>query len=125
MPNDNNCLTLTQTVTPHRDFFTTQFLLAFAQGGQYVLSIDACLVDSSGCVWRVSQKTTFAVKVYEEPGAKQNQVQQTSSASTSSTTTINPTQLPPNQIPLATSSTQLITNTLNVNPVQSNINVRR
>ncbi|XP_044738328.1 integrator complex subunit 7 [Chrysoperla carnea] len=126
VPNDNNCLTLTQTVTPHRDFFTTQFLLAFAQGGQYVLSIDACLVDSSGCVWRVSQKTTFAVKVYEEPGAKQNQVQQTSSASTSSTTTINPTQLPiPNQIPLATSSTQLITNTLNVNPAQSNINVRR
>lgn len=78
----DNVLTLTQTVPPHRDFFTTTFLLAFPQGGQYALSIDACLVDAGGCVWRVSPKTTFAVKVYEEPGSKQPQ-QTTSNASQS------------------------------------------
>lgn len=58
--------TLTQTVTPHRDFFTAQFLLAFPRGGQYLLTIEASVVDGDSCTWKTGPRSTLTVKVPEE-----------------------------------------------------------
>ncbi|XP_063222620.1 integrator complex subunit 7 [Bacillus rossius redtenbacheri] len=59
---------LTSTVTPHRDFFTAQFLLAFPVGGQYLLSVEAAVVDERSNVWRTGPRSTLAVKSHEEGG---------------------------------------------------------
>ncbi|CAG9865045.1 unnamed protein product [Phyllotreta striolata] len=57
---------LTQTVTPHKDFFTAQFLLAFPRGGQYLLSIEASVVDELCNTWKTGPKSSLTVKVPEE-----------------------------------------------------------
>ncbi|GLV38008.1 deflated [Carabus blaptoides fortunei] len=66
----DNCSVLTQTVNPHRDFFTAQFLLAFPQGGQYALAVEAALVDERDNTWRTGPKSTLTVKVPEETEKK-------------------------------------------------------
>nr|CAD7259000.1 unnamed protein product [Timema shepardi]CAD7569889.1 unnamed protein product [Timema californicum] len=66
-PTDPSSL-LTHTVAPHRDFFTAQFLLAFPTGGQYLLSVEASVVDERSNVWRTGPRTTLAVKSHEEMG---------------------------------------------------------
>lgn len=58
--------TLAQTVTPHRDFFTAQFLLAFPRGGQYLLTIEASVVDGDSRTWKTGPRSTLSVKVPEE-----------------------------------------------------------
>lgn len=55
-----------QTVTPHKDFFTAQFLLAFPRGGQYILAIEAAVVDEYSNVWKTGPRSTLTVKVPEE-----------------------------------------------------------
>ncbi|XP_057654555.1 integrator complex subunit 7 [Diorhabda carinulata] len=57
---------LTQTVTPHKDFFTAQFLLAFPRGGQYLLSVEASVIDEETNIWKTGPKSTLTVKVPEE-----------------------------------------------------------
>lgn len=57
---------LTQTVTPHKDFFTAQFLLAFPRGGQYLLIIEASVIDENNCTWKTGPRSTLTVKVPEE-----------------------------------------------------------
>lgn len=57
---------LTQTVTPHRDFFTAQFLLAFPRGGQYLLTIEASVVDGDSCTWKTGPRSTLTVKIPDE-----------------------------------------------------------
>ncbi|XP_071449800.1 integrator complex subunit 7 [Hetaerina americana] len=71
-------MVLSQIVTPHRDFFAAQFLLAFplqpGQGGlapggtQYVVSVEACAIDEEGDVWRTGPRATLSVKVHDEGG---------------------------------------------------------
>lgn len=57
---------LTQTVAPHRDFFMAQFLLAFPVGGQYLLIVEASVIDEKSNVWRTGPRTTLTVKSHEE-----------------------------------------------------------
>ncbi|KAB0802821.1 hypothetical protein PPYR_05007 [Photinus pyralis] len=59
-------LTLTQTVIPHKDFFTAQFLLAFPRGGQYVLTIEASVLDEHSNIWKTGPRSSLTVKVPEE-----------------------------------------------------------
>ncbi|KAK5650389.1 hypothetical protein RI129_001418 [Pyrocoelia pectoralis] len=59
-------LALTQTVIPHKDFFTAQFLLAFPRGGQYVLTIEASVMDEHSNIWKTGPRSTLTVKVPEE-----------------------------------------------------------
>jgi hypothetical protein len=59
---------LTQTVAPHRDFFTAQFLLAFPTGGQYLLIVEASVIDEKSNVWRTGPRTSLTVKTHEEGG---------------------------------------------------------
>ncbi|CAH1119366.1 unnamed protein product [Phaedon cochleariae] len=58
--------TLTQTVTPHREFFTAQFLLAFPRGGQYQLVVEASVTDEQCNTWKTGPRSTLTVKVPEE-----------------------------------------------------------
>lgn len=58
---------LTQTVSPHKDFFTAQFLLAFLRGGQYVLVVDASVIDEHSNTWKTGPRSTLTVKIPEEP----------------------------------------------------------
>lgn len=55
-----------QTVTPHRDYFTAQFLLAFPVGGQYLLLVEAAVVDERSNVWRTGPRASMTVKAHEE-----------------------------------------------------------
>lgn len=57
---------LTQTVTPHKDFFTAQFLLAFPRGGQYLLVVEASVVDEQTNTWKTGPRSSLTVKVPEE-----------------------------------------------------------
>ncbi|KAJ1532049.1 hypothetical protein ONE63_000680 [Megalurothrips usitatus] len=57
---------LSQNVIPHRDFFTAEFLMAFSVGGQYILTIEASVVDEKGNAWRTGPRQTLTVKSHEE-----------------------------------------------------------
>lgn len=57
---------VTQRVTPHKDFFTAQFLLAFACGGQYSLTVEAAIADENGHVWKTGPRVNLTVKSLEE-----------------------------------------------------------
>ncbi|KAJ8960602.1 hypothetical protein NQ318_013893 [Aromia moschata] len=57
---------LTQTVTPHKDFFTAQFLLAFPRGGQYLLVVEASVIDENSNTWKTGPRSSLTVKVPEE-----------------------------------------------------------
>ncbi|KAK7874523.1 hypothetical protein R5R35_001604 [Gryllus longicercus] len=57
---------LTQTVPPHRDFFSAQFLLAFPTGGQYLIIVEAAVVDEKSNTWRTGPRNTLTVKSHEE-----------------------------------------------------------
>lgn len=57
---------LSQTVIPHKDFFAAQFLLAFPRGGQYLLTIEASVVDELSNTWKTGPRSTLTVKVPEE-----------------------------------------------------------
>ena len=61
MKPSNEITTLTQTVKPHRDFLTGNFLLALnnltylnnvvISGGQWNVTLEACIIDSNGVTW--------------------------------------------------------------------------
>ncbi|XP_060527172.1 integrator complex subunit 7 isoform X1 [Cylas formicarius] len=57
---------LSQTVSPHKDFFSAQFLLAFPRGGQYSLAVEASVVDEQGNAWKTGPKSSLTVKVPDE-----------------------------------------------------------
>lgn len=60
---------LKQSVTPHRDFFTAQFLLALGSGGQHQVIVEAAVEDKNGNVWNTGPRTTLAVKAHEDPSS--------------------------------------------------------
>ncbi|XP_054272876.1 integrator complex subunit 7-like [Macrosteles quadrilineatus] len=53
---------LWQSVTPHRDFFTAQFLLALGAGGQHTVTVEAAVQDDGGNVWTTGPRQTLNVK---------------------------------------------------------------
>ncbi|XP_030755843.1 integrator complex subunit 7 [Sitophilus oryzae] len=57
---------LSQTVSPHKDFFSAQFLLAFPRGGQYLLAVEASVIDEQSNTWKTGPKSSLTVKVPEE-----------------------------------------------------------
>ncbi|XP_001602468.2 integrator complex subunit 7 [Nasonia vitripennis] len=84
---DNNISDLEQTVVPHRDFFSCEFLLSLGAqnnnpcmsnvgntgagtGGQYQVTASANIVDESGNVWRCGPRSVLQVRVHEEPSRK-------------------------------------------------------
>lgn len=59
-------VTLCQSVTPHRDFFTGQFLLALAGSGQHQVTVEAAVQDDAGNVWNTGPRSTLTVKTLDE-----------------------------------------------------------
>lgn len=59
---------LRQTVTPHRDFFTGQFLLCLSVGGggQHMVTVEAAVVDEIGHTWTTGPRSSLAVKTLDE-----------------------------------------------------------
>jgi len=45
-----------------------QFLLAFPVGSQYLLIMEASVIDEKSNVWRTGPQTTLTVKSHEEGG---------------------------------------------------------
>jgi hypothetical protein len=45
-----------------------QFLLAFPVGGQYLLIVEASVIDEKSNVWRTGPRNTLTVKSHEEGG---------------------------------------------------------
>lgn len=64
-PGDGQVM-LRQSVTPHRDFFTGQFLLALAGGGQHQVTVEAAVQDNAGNVWNTGPRSTLSVKTLED-----------------------------------------------------------
>lgn len=56
-------------MSPHKDFFIAQFLLAFPKGGQYLLVVEASVVDEQSNTWKTGPRSTLTVKVPEEAKA--------------------------------------------------------
>lgn len=57
-------LMLTQTVKPHKDFFSSEFCLSFNQGSQHQVHIEAALIDDTASVWQIGVRSTLTVKCH-------------------------------------------------------------
>uniref|UniRef100_A0A1B6DJT3 Integrator complex subunit 7 n=1 Tax=Clastoptera arizonana TaxID=38151 RepID=A0A1B6DJT3_9HEMI len=63
---------LRQSVVPHRDFFTGQFLLVLNSGGQHQVVVEAAVEDDAGNVWNTGPKSTLAVKAHEDTSSSRS-----------------------------------------------------
>lgn len=60
--------TMTQTVKPHKDFFTAQFLVSLGAGSaQATVTVAASVIDQDGSVWQTGPKSTLTVKQHDDP----------------------------------------------------------
>lgn len=57
-------LMLTQTVKPHKDFFSSEFCLSFNQGSQHQVHIEAALIDDTASVWQIGVRSTLTIKCH-------------------------------------------------------------
>jgi len=60
-----------QSVEPHNDFFSAQFLLPFNVPGTHQVIIETKLVDELGQSWNLGVKTHLNIKSFED-GRHQN-----------------------------------------------------
>ena len=58
---------LQQTVEPHNDYFSTQFLLAFPLPNLYTVKVTVAVVDERGHNWETGPESTLNVKALEVP----------------------------------------------------------
>lgn len=74
----NDTITLTQTVKPHRDFLSGSFLLplnnvqmgplgTISLGGQWQVTLEACVIDENGVVWNTGPKSVLMIRVPDDP----------------------------------------------------------
>ncbi|GAB0091802.1 Integrator complex subunit 7 [Sergentomyia squamirostris] len=80
-PNEmkQNDTVMTQTVKPHRDFLSGSFLLQLSNiqtstmgtpismGGQWQVTVEACVIDQAGTLWNTGPKTALLVRVPDDP----------------------------------------------------------
>ena len=79
---ENAPITMEQNVTPHNDYFVSEFLLQFGVVGLHQLTVTAYLIDGSGCLWTVGQPVRVAVKSHEDKIHHQSQQGHLQSSST-------------------------------------------
>ena len=67
---------LEQSVVPHNDFFSAQFLVPFPIPGVHQVVIGTHLVDLEGRQWKCSERVTLNIKAFEDnqsrPGMRPN-----------------------------------------------------
>jgi len=61
----NTITNLQQTVTPHNDYFSAQFLLSFTTPATYVVMVTTRVVDDTGALWDIGPESLMQVKAVE------------------------------------------------------------
>ncbi|KXJ24710.1 Integrator complex subunit 7 [Exaiptasia diaphana] len=56
---------LEQTVSPHHDYFSAQFLLSFTTPATYVVMVTTSVVDDTGALWETGPVSSLQVKAVE------------------------------------------------------------
>ena len=62
---------LDQTVVPHHDYFSAQFLLQFSTQSIYHVTVSSRVIDSSGILWTTGSQNTLQVKTTDSASRKQ------------------------------------------------------
>ena len=52
---------LEQTVVPHHDYFSAQFLLQFSAQSIYHVTVSSSVIDSSGILWNTGPQNNLQV----------------------------------------------------------------
>ncbi|XP_077996491.1 integrator complex subunit 7-like [Glandiceps talaboti] len=65
-----------ETVEPHNDYFSVQFLLAFPVPGTHNVTVAASVKDEHGVTWKTGPKTSILIKSYEDLFHQRQQQQQ-------------------------------------------------
>lgn len=58
---------LQQTVEPHNDYFSTQFLLAFPAPNLYTVKVTVAVIDEREHKWETGPQSSLTVKALEVP----------------------------------------------------------
>ena len=66
---------MSQSASPHNDYFSVQFLLAFPVTGVYGVNIEVAVLDKQGVLWNTGPRTSMLVKSYDEAVQRQQQQQ--------------------------------------------------
>ena len=64
-------ISLEQTVVPHHDYFSAQFLLQFSTQSIYHVTVSSSVIDSSGILWNTGPQNTLQVKTTDSASRKQ------------------------------------------------------
>lgn len=62
---------LEQTVVPHHDYFSAQFLLSFDLPSVYHVTVSSSVIDSSGIQWNTGPQSSLQVKTSDTAARKQ------------------------------------------------------
>ena len=62
---------LAQTVVPHNDYFSAQFLLQFSTQSIYHVTMSSSVIDSSGILWNTGPQNSLPVKTTDSASRKQ------------------------------------------------------
>ena len=62
---------LEQTVVPHHDYFSAQFLLSFDLPTVYHVTVSSSVIDSSGIKWNTGPQSSLQVKTSDTAARKQ------------------------------------------------------
>ena len=62
---------LEQTVVPHHDYFSAQFILQFSTQSIYHVTVSSSVIDSSGILWNTGPQNTLQVKTTDSASRKQ------------------------------------------------------
>jgi len=66
---------MVETATPHNEYFSVQFLLAFPVTGLHQVVIETSIVDASGARWNTGPRATLLVKSFDEALQRHQQLQ--------------------------------------------------
>ena len=64
-------ISVEQTVVPHHDYFSAQFLHQFSAQSIYHVTVSSSVIDSSGILWNTGPHNTLQVKTTDSASRKQ------------------------------------------------------
>ncbi|XP_068683543.1 integrator complex subunit 7-like isoform X2 [Montipora foliosa] len=62
---------LEQTVVPHQDYFSAQFLLSFNSPSVYNVTVCSSVIDSSGILWNTGSQSSVQIRASDSAARKQ------------------------------------------------------
>lgn len=70
-PTQDSVTNLEQTVLPHHDYFSAQFLLSFNSPALYHVTVSSGVIDSSGIKWNTGSQSSLQVRASDSTARKQ------------------------------------------------------